>query len=179
MSVRTWLETNWALLCYQTAKRSPLLSSGLCCKQTNVLKASLCTLLQCFWAFRRHLNYTNFVYVRRNNNVKQKDNRQPGTLDKSRGTSGKESVTGEQLGRTEIWTIHQERNKGEQFDILDIQMPESGFGWWQQLPSPATVGRCSRAPGRAVWQSAYPSSLPEALLQQEDHRRQGNCNRGC
>lgn len=69
----------------------------------------------------------------------------------------KESMTGEQLGRTDLWTIHQERNKDKQFDILDIKMPESGFGWWHLIA--VTSHR------QALLQSTKTSSLTKCLSQ--------------
>lgn len=37
-------------------------------------------------------------------------------------------MIGEQLGTPAPRTMHQERNKDEQFDTPDIKMHESGFG---------------------------------------------------
>lgn len=69
----------------------------------------------------------------------------------------KDSMTGKQLGRTDLWTIHQERNKDKQFDVLDIKMPEIGFGWWRLV--------AITSHSQALLQSTETSSLTKCLSQ--------------
>lgn len=112
-------------------------------------------------------NSINVVCIKRNNTVKQKDKRQPRAVAKSKRTDGEKSVSGGQLGRADLWAIHQERNKDKQLEIWDIKKPESGFAWWHLIAVSSHSEAFLQSTKTRRLTNCLSRSLPKAVLQQE------------